>query len=261
LISSILDEAADVTEKTTEIKEKIGGIIETKKGDASQMMNDKITETLAASGMRPWSRPDCLWPPSFVARQVLAADGLGLTRNDMFAVSSGDVPVPEGVPGPDADEMKSGLEEMIKNIGEQVTRIAVSKMDTTTTTLIAVIGSVLDQLAVVRCLPAFLPFCLPVCPPFCLLARPPACLPLPTYVRSCSEDHRALTLSLRGRRMIGWCLSVGVRGCEGQGRFGWIWQPERGVCGGTQGGCTCQRCDAPLLASQARGLGCLRTRC
>ena len=52
--------------------------------------------------------------------------------------------------------------------------------------------------------------------------------------------------------MIGWCLSVGVRGCEGQGRFGRIWQPERGVCGGTQGGCTCQRCDAPLLASQAR---------
>ena len=60
------------------------------------------------------------------------------------------MPVPEGVPGPDADEMKSTLEEMIKNIGEQVTRIAVSKMDTTTTTLVAVIGSVLDQLAVVR---------------------------------------------------------------------------------------------------------------
>ena len=62
------------------------------------------------------------------------------------------MPVPEGVPG-DADEMKSTLEEMIKNIGEQVTRIAVSKMDTTTTTLVAVIGSVLDQLAVVRCQP------------------------------------------------------------------------------------------------------------
>ena len=184
LISSILDEAADVTEKTTEIKEKIGGIIETKKGDASQMMNDKITETLAASGTRPCSRPDCLWPPSFVARQVLAADGLGLTRNDMLAVSSGDVPVPEGVPGPDADEMKSGLEEMIKNIGEQVTRIAVSKMDTTTTTLIAVIGSVLDQLAVVRCLPAFLPARLPAFLP----ARPPACLPASAYL--CSQLFR-----------------------------------------------------------------------
>jgi hypothetical protein len=84
----------------------------------------------------------------------------------MLAVSSGDVPVPEGVPGPDADEMKSGLEEMNKNIGEQVTRIAVSKMDTTTTTLIAVIGSVLDQLAVVRYLSAFLPARLPALPAY-----------------------------------------------------------------------------------------------
>ena len=50
LISSILDEAADVTEKTTEIKDKIGGMVGEMKGDASQMMNDKITEVLAASG-------------------------------------------------------------------------------------------------------------------------------------------------------------------------------------------------------------------
>ena len=50
LITSILDEAADVTEKTTEIKDKIGGMVGEMKGDASQMMNDKITEVLAASG-------------------------------------------------------------------------------------------------------------------------------------------------------------------------------------------------------------------
>ena len=54
LIASVLDEAADVTEKTKEINEKISGIIESKKGDASQMMNDKISEVLASSG------PQCL---------------------------------------------------------------------------------------------------------------------------------------------------------------------------------------------------------
>ena len=63
----------------------------------------------------------------------------------MICTPSGEVAVPEGVPG-DADEMKSNLEAMIKSIGEQVTRVAVGKMDTTTTTLIAVICSVLDQL-------------------------------------------------------------------------------------------------------------------
>ena len=51
LIASVLDEAADVTEKTKEINDKISGIIESKKGDASQMMNDKISEVLAASGL------------------------------------------------------------------------------------------------------------------------------------------------------------------------------------------------------------------
>jgi hypothetical protein len=63
----------------------------------------------------------------------------------VICTPSGEVAVPEGVPG-DADEMKSNLEAMIKSIGEQVTRVAVGKMDTTTTTLIAVICSVLDQL-------------------------------------------------------------------------------------------------------------------
>ena len=52
LIASVLDEAADVTEKTKEMNEKISGIIESKKGDASQMMNDKISEVLASSGPR-----------------------------------------------------------------------------------------------------------------------------------------------------------------------------------------------------------------
>ena len=52
LIASVLDEAADVTEKTKEMNDKISGIIESKKGDASQMMNDKISEVLASSGPR-----------------------------------------------------------------------------------------------------------------------------------------------------------------------------------------------------------------
>ena len=53
LISSVLDEAADVTEKVKEINDKLGGIIDSKKGDAAQMMNDKIAEVLAASGPLP----------------------------------------------------------------------------------------------------------------------------------------------------------------------------------------------------------------
>lgn len=43
--------------------------------------------------------------------------------------------------------MKSNLEGMIATIGEQVTSVAVSKMDTTTATLVAVIGSVMEQLS------------------------------------------------------------------------------------------------------------------
>lgn len=150
LIASVLDEAADVTEKTKEMNDKISGIIESKKGDASQMMNDKISEVLASSG------PRCLCNlPTACQASLRTVHTCGCSYKcccaavcwrGVLCTSSGEVAVPEGVPG-DADEMKSNLEGMIKSIGEQVTRVAVGKMDTTTTTLIAVICSVLDQLA------------------------------------------------------------------------------------------------------------------
>lgn len=62
LISSILDEAADVTDTTKEMTEKISGILETKKADASKMMHDKISETLAAKGPQSACTP-MTYPP------------------------------------------------------------------------------------------------------------------------------------------------------------------------------------------------------
>ena len=47
----------------------------------------------------------------------------------------------------DSDAMKAQLADMIKSIGEQATRMAVEKMDTTTSKLIEVICKVIEQLA------------------------------------------------------------------------------------------------------------------
>lgn len=91
MICNSLNDVSDVAEKITEIKGTVSGALESKKGEASEMMNAKLGEMLASS------EPE----------------------------------IPEGVPG-DTEEMKANLDAMIKGIGEQVTKMAVSKMDTTT---------------------------------------------------------------------------------------------------------------------------------